>query len=163
MKLTLLTAAVAATAFSPAASSTVCTDPTGDMFDNTHAHLDMTQVEVTNTLTDITFKISTVANPINTPDWGKYQVGIDTNPATGDTNAIGNPWNRRVSHVDHPSVSERRTIRRRPSPEVGMTNRHRPSDPSERRRRRGPDALHRRGLEVGDGVDVEPQPGPVPG
>lgn len=98
MKLSLLTAALAATAFSAAASATVYTDPTNDMFDNSLAHLDLTQVEVTNTLTDITFKISTRANPINTPDWGKYQVGIDTNPATGDaTTPAGNPWGRLVS------------------------------------------------------------------
>ena len=97
MKLQIVSAALVATAFSAVASAAIYTDPINDMFDNSHAHLDLTQVEVTNTLTDITFKISTRANPINTPDWGKYQVGIDTNPLTGDTNAIGNPWNRRVS------------------------------------------------------------------
>lgn len=97
MKLSILSAALAVTALSGFASADVYTDATGDMFDNGLTHLDMTAVEVTNTLTDISFKISVVADPITTPDWGKYQVGIDTNPATGDTSANGNPWNRRVS------------------------------------------------------------------
>ncbi len=98
MKLGILSAALSVTAISAAASATVYNDPTGDMFYNGLAHLDLTSIEVTNTASDITFKISVAAAAINTPDWGKYQVGIDTNPATGDfTTPAGNPWGRIVS------------------------------------------------------------------
>lgn len=97
MKLSILSAALAVSAFSAFSSAAVYTDATGDMFDNGLVHLDITSVEVTNTLTDISFKISVLAPSITSPDWGKYQVGIDTNPATGDTASNGNPWGRLVS------------------------------------------------------------------
>lgn len=98
MKLTPLCAITACAALCSAASAVVYTDPTGDMFDNGLTHLDLTSVEVTNTPTHLTFKINVDAASITSPDWGKYQIGIDTNGATGDaTTPAGNPWGRLVS------------------------------------------------------------------
>jgi hypothetical protein len=98
MKLNTMMIPVAVAALSAAASAATFSDPTNDMFDNGLTHLDLTSVEVSNTATDITFKISVAAGAITSPDWGKYQIGIDTNPATGDTTTpAGNPWGRLVS------------------------------------------------------------------
>jgi len=77
------------------ASAAVFNDALGENFDG-NAHMDIKSVEVTNTLTDISFKITlngTIANPT---DWGKYCVGIDS-VAGGDTgNPVGNPWGRNI-------------------------------------------------------------------
>ena len=74
------------------ASAVVIPDATGEEFSG-NAHLDISSVEVTNTPTDITFKINLVGNPVAT-DWGKYMIGIDA--AEGGATS-GNGWNRPIS------------------------------------------------------------------
>jgi hypothetical protein len=56
-------------------------------------HLDISSVQVTNTTTDLTFKINLAGDPVAT-DWGKYMVGIDS-VVGGDT--AGNGWGRPIS------------------------------------------------------------------
>jgi len=91
----LAVAAAAGLMIGSAARAAVYTDATGENFDG-NAHLDISSVEVTNDLTNITFKINISGN-ITSPDWGKYQIGIDTNAATGDTGSpVGNPWGRNI-------------------------------------------------------------------
>lgn len=46
-------------------------------FITTQTHLDISSVEVTNTATDISFKINVIGDPIAT-NWGQYQVSIDS-------------------------------------------------------------------------------------
>ncbi len=55
-------------------------------------HLDITSVEVNNTASDLSFKISLAGNPVTT-DWGKYMIGIVTGPG-GDP--AGNGWSRPI-------------------------------------------------------------------
>ena len=55
--------------------------------------LDIVSVEVTNTLTDITFKF-TLAGDVDVTDWGKYMIAIDRVPG-GDV--AGNGWGRPIS------------------------------------------------------------------
>jgi hypothetical protein len=63
--------------------------------------MDITQVDVTDDGTNITFKISVSAASINSPDWGKYTVGIDTGAGTGDFGSpVGNPWGRNINMAD---------------------------------------------------------------
>jgi len=82
------------------AYAAVFTDSVGENFDG-NAHMDITSVEVTNTLTDITFKIN-VNGPIGPgTDWGKYCIGFDYGSATGDANSpVGNPWGRNIDMAD---------------------------------------------------------------
>jgi hypothetical protein len=54
--------------------------------------LDITSVEVNNTVTALTFKINLAGDPVAT-DWGKYLIGIDST-AGGDT--AGNGWVRPI-------------------------------------------------------------------
>lgn len=92
--------AVAALAAGPPASAATFFDATGENFDG-NAHMDITQVDVTDDGTNITFKISVSAANITSPDWGKYVIGIDTNPATGDFGSpVGNPWGRNINMAD---------------------------------------------------------------
>lgn len=80
---------------SSAAGAAIYNDTVGDNFDG-NAHMDITSVEVTNTATDITFKIN-LNGDIAATNWGKYLVGIDTNGGTGDVgNPVGNPWGRNI-------------------------------------------------------------------
>ncbi len=81
----------------PRAFGATFVDTVGDNFDG-NAHMDITQVDVSDDGTNITFKISVNAASITSPDWGKYTVGIDTNGATGDFGSpVGNPWGRNIS------------------------------------------------------------------
>ena len=58
--------------------------------------MDIASVQVSNTLTDITFKINLNGSIGSPNDWGKYLVGIDTG-AGGDTGSpVGNPWGRNI-------------------------------------------------------------------
>jgi hypothetical protein len=56
---------------------------------------------VTDDGTNITFKVSVSAASITSPaDWGKYVIGIDANPLTGDFGLpVGNPWGRNIGMV----------------------------------------------------------------
>ncbi|MBC8108916.1 MAG: PEP-CTERM sorting domain-containing protein [Anaerolineae bacterium] len=95
-KFVQVSAAVAAMfTMAGAASAAVFNDTIGDNFDG-NAHMDIKSVEVTNTLTDITFKITTNGSIANPTDWGKYMIGIES-VAGGDTgNPVGNPWGRNI-------------------------------------------------------------------
>ena len=57
-------------------------------------HLDITSVDVTvdETSTNITFKINLNGSPVTT-NWGKYMIGIRSNPGGATT---GNGWNRPI-------------------------------------------------------------------
>jgi hypothetical protein len=90
----LLTALASSLALPLAASAALYTDTTGENHDG-NAHMDISSVEVTNTLTDITFKIT--LNGSIPPDWGKYLIGISTANDNGDTGSpVGNPWGRNI-------------------------------------------------------------------
>lgn len=103
-KLLAIAAIVAVTALTSTSRADIYTDTTGDLNTGTPSgenlsgltHLDITSVEVTNTATDIVFKIKLAGNPVAT-DWGKYCIGVDTNPATGDLGSNGNGWGRKIS------------------------------------------------------------------
>lgn len=94
-KLLTITAAALLVALTPSSRAAFYTDTVGDEFTG-NPHLDITSVEVTNTFSDVIFKINLNGNPVAV-DWGKYCMGIDTNPATGDTSANGNGWGRAIS------------------------------------------------------------------
>jgi hypothetical protein len=55
-------------------------------------HLDIASVAVSNTATDLVFKINLNGDPVAT-DWGKYMIGIDST-AGGDP--AGNGWGRPI-------------------------------------------------------------------
>jgi hypothetical protein len=75
-------------------ASAIFTDTAGDVFtDAGGGILDITSVEVSNTATDLIFKISLAGNPVDA-DWGKYLVGFDTG-AGGDT--ASNGWGRPIA------------------------------------------------------------------
>jgi len=87
----------------PSAWADTINDTVGDLNDGTvgddfsgATHLDIVSVEVTNSFTDLIFKINLVGNPVAV-DWGKYCIGISTNGSTGDTTANGNGWGRCIS------------------------------------------------------------------
>lgn len=94
LKAMLLVAAMFA---APRAFGGTFSDTVGDNFDG-NAHMDITQVDVTDDGTNITFKISVSAASITSPDWGKYTIGIDTGAGTGDFGSpVGNPWGRNIN------------------------------------------------------------------
>lgn len=95
-----LLGAIALTTAAGAASAAVYTDTLGDNFDG-NAHMDFTSIEVTNTATDITFKINVNGSIANPTDWGKYLVAIDTSNATGDfRDPKALAWNRNIRMAD---------------------------------------------------------------
>src|SRR4051812_25595572 len=69
-------------------------DTTGDVIvpGSPFPHLDIASVNVSNTATDLIFKINLGGDPVAT-DWGKYLVGIDST-AGGDP--VGNGWGRPI-------------------------------------------------------------------
>ena len=72
----------------------VYNDSVGDVFTTAGGGiLDITRVEVSNTATDLLFKITVAGNPIAT-DWGKYMIGLDT-ASGGDISSNG--WGRPIS------------------------------------------------------------------
>jgi len=79
----------------PVHADQVFNDSSGDVFTTAGGGiLDILSVEVTNDLSDISFKF-TVDNDVAAPnDWGKYMVIIDS-VAGGDT--AGNGWGRPIS------------------------------------------------------------------
>lgn len=94
-----LAAIVAVTALTSTSRADIYPDATGENFTGAGGGiLDITSVEVTNTATDMIFKIKLAGNPVAT-DWGKYGIGIyNTNfPAAGDISANGNGWTRPIS------------------------------------------------------------------
>src|SRR5882762_4873498 len=95
-RLLTLTVAALAAAFVSTSRADLYTDTVGDVFPGIPPHMDITSVEVTKNFSDVIFKINLAGDPIAV-NWGKYCIGIDTNPATGDTSANGNGWGRAIS------------------------------------------------------------------
>lgn len=97
MQIRALTLAVISTlAVGSFASAALYTDAQNDNFDG-NAHMDLVSTDVSVSGGNITFAIKTRAATINSPDWGKYVIAIDTNSGTGDTgNPVGNPWGRNI-------------------------------------------------------------------
>jgi hypothetical protein len=60
---------------------------------SSNPHLDITSVEVSNTGSDLMFKINLLGDPVAT-DWGKYMIGIHTGSGGDPT---GNGWGRPIS------------------------------------------------------------------
>jgi len=81
--------------FGHTAQATTYTDATGENF-FPNGILDISSVEVTDTLTDLIFKINVTGDPVAV-DWGKYMIGINST-AGGDT--TGNGWGRPISISD---------------------------------------------------------------
>jgi hypothetical protein len=105
MKRTMLTFTAAAMAFiGLSARADLYTDAENDLHDGTGGginfaqwpHLNIANVDVTNTTSELVFKIKLAGNP-QTVNWGKYCIGIDTNTATGDTGSNGNGWGRKIT------------------------------------------------------------------
>lgn len=89
-----LLAAIVVTAMAMPAQATIYNDSVNDVFTGAGGGiLDIVSVEVTNTLTDITFKF-TLAGDVDVTDWGKYMVAIDSIPG-GDS--ASNGWGRPIS------------------------------------------------------------------
>ena len=88
-----LIAMLAGVAMGSAAMADIYTDTTGELFDNSFAHLDISSVAVSHTAMHITFDVELVGN-INATNWGKYCIGINTGAANSDTT---NGWGRNVS------------------------------------------------------------------
>jgi hypothetical protein len=88
----LAAAALAVATFAAPAGAGVYPDATGEEFSG-NTNLDISSVEITNTATDITFKVNLVGDIVAT-NWGKYMIGIDS-IAGGDT--AGNGWGRPIS------------------------------------------------------------------
>lgn len=78
-----------------AANATWYPDSTGDVAvpGSPFPHIDIVGMDITNTLTNISFTFHLNGNPVTT-DWGKYMVIIDSAPG-GDS--VGNGWNRPIS------------------------------------------------------------------
>lgn len=95
MRLLLCATLLAAVAVGAPAQAITINDATGEVVvpGSPFPHLDISSVQVTNTATDLVFKINLVGDPVAT-DWGKYMVGIDS-VAGGDT--AGNGWGRPIS------------------------------------------------------------------
>lgn len=78
-------------------------DSTGELFNNSFTHLDISSVVVDSDAVNLYFTIFTVANPINSPNWGNYMIGIDSvsggDTTTGNNSppANGNGWDRPIS------------------------------------------------------------------
>ncbi len=83
---------------SASASAVTFNDALGENFDG-NPHMDIKSVSVSNTATDITFTV-TLNGDIAATSWGKYNVGIDKNTATGDFSANGNGWGRALNMAD---------------------------------------------------------------
>jgi hypothetical protein len=72
-------------------------DPTGDIdagISTGNGTLDITGMEVTNTATDINFKL-TVNGDVSTTDWGKFMIGIASYKNAGTIS--GNGWGRPIN------------------------------------------------------------------
>ena len=93
----LVTAALAvSSSFAVQGTTSPYTDPAGDIgadIATADGTLDILGMEVTNTATDITFKL-TVNGNVSTTAWGKFMIGFATG-GTGTT--TGNGWNRPIN------------------------------------------------------------------
>jgi hypothetical protein len=83
------------------ANATIYTDAAGDQW-SPNPHMDISQFEITNTATDITFKFSLSGSPLGGANWGKYLVSLRSNTASGnnvDTSTTNNAWGRNATLV----------------------------------------------------------------
>lgn len=95
MKLSSLIGVVAGTLVSSSAFAAIFNDAPNDQWPASGGeHLDITQVEVTNTATTITFRFTLSGSPVAT-NWGKYAAIIRRAGATTDSLA----WNRNLDLV----------------------------------------------------------------
>ena len=94
--------AVAFSASSANAQVTTYLDATNDIASgiaNAGGTLDIVRMEVSNTATDIVFRMTVngfVEGPGST-DWGKFMIGISTGSNAGDSAANGNGWGRPIN------------------------------------------------------------------
>lgn len=84
------------------------TDSVGDIdpgITTANGTLDIVGMEVKNTLTDISFKLTVNGNVTN-PDWAKYMIGIATQKTDGTLS--GNGWSRPInlSYDDDPFAAQ---------------------------------------------------------
>jgi hypothetical protein len=89
---------VSVTAAVQANPGVVYNDATGDInpgIATGGGTLDLVAMEVSNTSTDIQFKL-TVNGNIGSTDWGKFMIGI-SNGSAGDTSVNGNGWARPIN------------------------------------------------------------------
>lgn len=81
------------------------TDAIGDIDPNISTAggtLDITGMEVSNTATDVNFKL-TVNGNVSTTDWGKFMIGISSSTPISTT--TGNGWNRPINLQYTPDAS----------------------------------------------------------
>ena len=94
--------AIAFSASSANAQVTTYLDATNDIADgiaNAGGTLDIVRMEVSNTATDIVFRMTVngfVEGPGST-DWGKFMIGISTGSNAGDSGVGGNGWGRPIN------------------------------------------------------------------
>ena len=94
--------AVAFSASSANAQVTTYLDATNDIASgiaNAGGTLDIVRMEVSNTATDIVFRMTVngyVEGPGST-DWGKFMIGISTGSNAGDSGVGGNGWGRPIN------------------------------------------------------------------
>ena len=94
--------AVAFSASSANAQVTTYLDATNDIASgiaNAGGTLDIVRMEVSNTATDIVFRMTVngfVEGPGST-DWGKFMIGISTGSNAGDSGVNGNGWGRPIN------------------------------------------------------------------
>lgn len=87
----------ASSVFAVQGTTSPYTDAIGDIdpgITTADGTLDIVGMEVSNTLTDVIFKL-TVNGNISTTDWGRFMVGIAT--AKSDGTLTGNGWNRPIN------------------------------------------------------------------
>jgi len=90
-----LFAALVVAALASSASAATFNDTVGDTFTGAGGGiLDIVSAEVTNDLSNITFKLI-LNNDVVATDWGKYLIAIDTPAAGGDP--AGNGWGRPIT------------------------------------------------------------------
>jgi len=100
--------AAAITTLANSEPSVVFTDATGDIapgLATANGTLDIVSLEISNTLTDIVFKL-TVNGSVSTTDWGKFMIGISNGGAASNN---GNGWGRPIN-MDSPNGGMTRWI-----------------------------------------------------
>lgn len=93
----VIAAIVAVTALNSTSRANTYTDATGENFTTAGGGiLDITSVEVTNTASDMVFKIKLGGNPVTT-DWGKYLISIQVTNSGNMFDTSGDGWARPIS------------------------------------------------------------------
>ncbi|MDG1899555.1 MAG: PEP-CTERM sorting domain-containing protein [Phycisphaerales bacterium] len=79
----------------PAGASVVYEDSTGDLFDNSMSHLDITSATVSHDAANVNILVE-FAGSISDTDWGNYIIAFDAYEGGTDSNA----WNRNIDFGD---------------------------------------------------------------